>query len=458
MTTIIYARQSLDRDGSGAAIERQLSECRDLADRSGLVVAEEFTDNDQSASKGTRPAFARLLAEIKAGNVSTIVVWHTDRLYRRVRDLVEIVELAETRALRILTVKAGDVDLSTPAGRMLAGMLGHAARYEVEQKGARQVAANVQRAAKGHWQFSRRPYGYKRVAGEVQIVPAEADVLREAYRRYLEGESYYAIVEDFNRRCIPTTDGSTWKISILRERLRNPAYAGIVIYKGQEVGDGDWEPIIDRATWGDYVRMRGRRKRPHDWSNQGKHLLSGLLVCGVCGGRLLSRPEYRMRDGERITTYAYTCKPNWCVSRNLARMDELVSRVIVARFSQPDVLELVKPDDSTAALDAEALELKRRWDDLAGLVASGDLRPEAVREQTAVIKSQLATIEGKIASVRDRSTMTDLALAVDVAARWEALALPKKRSLIQSLLTITVNKQANTRRFDPLDVEIAWIA
>lgn len=457
MSTVIYVRQSLDKDGAGAAVDRQLVECRELAAKQSLTVDAEFVDNDVSASKGVRPEFSRLLEGIRRGDIDTIIVWHTDRLYRRVRDLVEIVELAESRALKVLTVRAGDLDLSTPAGRMLAGMLGHAARYEVEQKGARQVAANVQRASRGNWQFSNRPFGYERVNGEVKIVVAEAAVLREAYGRYLAGDSYYSIVEDLNSRGVRTVNGNQWSVTLLRARLRNPAYAGIRMYKGAEVAVGQWEPIISRAVWDEYLRMRTRRKVPHDWSNQGKHLLSGLAVCGVCGGRMFARPEYRKRGGERITTMAYACRENWCTQRNLSRVDELVSQVIVARFSMPDVLELVKVDDSVAEHESEALTLRQRWDDLAALAADGSLRPEAVREQVVAIKAKLDTVQHRIDTIRERSTMNDLALATDTAAKWSKLPLPKRRSLIQSLMTVTINRQHNPRVFDPEDVAIEWV-
>ena len=67
MSSVIYVRQSLDRDGKGAAVDRQLTECRDLAKRHDLTVSHEYVDNDVSATKGTRPAFTQLLSAIRNG-------------------------------------------------------------------------------------------------------------------------------------------------------------------------------------------------------------------------------------------------------------------------------------------------------------------------------------------------------------------------------------------------------
>jgi len=455
--TVIYVRQSLDRDGRGAAVDRQLSECRTLAKRHKLKVASEYVDNDVSASKGTRPAFTQLLAAIKRGEVSTILVWHTDRLYRRVRDLVDIVEMAEKHALKIMTVKAGDLDLATPAGRMLAGMLGHAARYEVEQKGARQVAANVQRAKAGHWQFSNRPYGYDRIDGKVQIVEHEAAIIREAFDRYLAGETYYAIMDDLNQRGVPTLTGKAWTITQLRERLKNPAYAGIRTYKGEVVAEGDWEPIVSRETWERFNTTKTRRKTRHDWSNKTKYLMSGLAVCGVCGGRMMARPEYRRKGGVRVTRMTYACTTGWCVSRDLDAVDEVVQAVVIARLSQPDALKMLTPKTDIGPLVTQSQELRQRRDDLAALLADGTLTATAVREQSGKLQKQLDALQERISHAEGGSQLTALVMAESIEDHWHnRLTFAQRRAIITALMTVTINKQANTRRFDPEDIVIEW--
>lgn len=457
MATVIYVRQSLDRDGKGAAVERQLTECRTLAKRHKLKVATEYVDNDVSASKGTRPAFTQLLAAIKRGEVSTILVWHTDRLYRRVRDLVDIVEMAEKHALKILTVKAGDLDLATPAGRMLAGMLGHAARYEVEQKGARQVAANIQRAKAGHWQFSNRPYGYERIDGKVQIVEHEATIIREAFDRYLAGETYYAIMDDLNKRGVPTITGKSWTITQLRERLKNPAYAGIRTYKGEVVADGDWEPIVSREMWERFNTSNTRRKTRHDWSNKTKYLMSGLALCGVCGNRMMARPEYRRKDGVRVTRMTYQCTTGWCVARDLNAVDEVVQAVVIARLAQPDALKLLTPKTDIGPLVSQSHELRERRDDLAALLADGTLTASAVREQSGKLQKQLEALQEQISHAEGGSQVTALVMAESVEDHWHnRLTFAQRRAIITALMTVTINKQANTRRFDPEDIVIEW--
>jgi len=454
--TAIYARQSLDKSGEGTAVGRQLTECRRLAKSQGLPVAVEFVDNDVSATKGTRPEFARMLSLVRAGEINTIITWHTDRLYRRLRDLVDLVELAENNPIRILTVKAGDIDLSTPSGRMSAGMLGQVARYEVEQKGARQAAANEQRAGKGVWGFSNRPYGYERIDGQVRVLEDEAAVIREAYERFLAGETLYGITQSLNNRDITTTTGRPWSVSTLSARLANPAYAGIKVYRGEEMGQGDWEPIVSRETWSAFKTTRNRRRKPENWTNRAKYLLSGIALCGVCGGRLLARPSYPKKGVNRAPRIAYTCTDKWCVQRDQERLDALIEGIVIARMSQPDVKKLLRPKLDVAPLMAEADELRQRRDDLASLLADGVLMVSAVRQESARLSKTIGGLEQRIRDADDADGLSDLLSSADTKAAWDELTLGKRRAVVSALMSVHVDKQKNTRVFDPEDVTINW--
>lgn len=459
---IIYARQSKDRQGDGAAIDRQIAECRRLAARHNFVIGDDdiLIDNDVSASKGARPGFTRLLESIRSGRTDTVIVWATDRLYRRLIDLAEVVALAEKHRLTILTVQSGDLDLSTPAGRMLAGMLGSAARFEVEQKGARQAAANKQRAGKGVWQFSRRPYGYRRdETGQVVLVPEEADLLVEGYERSLAGESGYSIVADWNDRGVRAQGGKSWSVSQLRERLSNPHYAGYVLHQGERVQAngvevmGTHPAIVSPADYETVVRqIRARAaRRTHD--NRTKYLLSGISACGVCGERMFARPEYRGKSGKKMT---YQCTSCWGVSRAMTAVDEVVERIIVTRLSLPDAASLLAPSVDVAPLLQEAAVLRERRDDLAALLAEGVLSRSAVRDQSDRLGARLDDVERAIGEAQGVGFLGAFLGADDIASRWRSASLSSKRELIRALCDVTVLRQPNPRVFDPTAIVVRW--
>jgi site-specific DNA recombinase len=143
----------LDREGAGLGVARQEEEdCRALAQRLEWTVAQVYVDNDTSAYSGKpRPAWERLLADVRAGAVTAVIVWHVDRLTRSPRELEDVIDLADRHGLALATV-TGDVDLATPTGRMVARMLGAAARHESEHKAVRQRRQARQAAEAGRTQ------------------------------------------------------------------------------------------------------------------------------------------------------------------------------------------------------------------------------------------------------------------------------------------------------------------
>lgn len=450
---VIYARQSLDRDGEGVAVARQLQDCRNLAKLHGLTVDREFIDNDRSATKGPRPAFDELLDGIRAGDIDTIVCWHTDRLYRRVSDLVDLVELAEKHSLKIVTVKGGDLDLTTPAGRMIAGMLGHAAAYEVQHKSERQKSANLARAKQGERQFSTRPFGYERVDGEIRVVEEEAAVIREAVNRYLAGESWYAIARDFKTRGIVGISGRPFSYQNLRQRAINPALAGVRTYRGEVVSEeGAWPPIIDKITWERFQTALAVRGQQQGWDKKIKYLGSGLYRCGKCGGVMKVTRDYPSRMP------VYMCE-NLDVRRRLDRVDELVESRLIARLSQPDVLKLLAPSEDVSALAAESQDLRARIEGLAELFADGTLSSAAVRAQKTKLDARLHSLQQRIAAAEGGEIIGLIASADDVERHWrESMPLKAKRRILDALMTVTIQPTTlgGRNEFRPEHVTIEW--
>jgi DNA invertase Pin-like site-specific DNA recombinase len=202
----IYCRISKDRIGAGLGVDRQLSDCQELAARLGWTVAAVHTDNDISAYSGKpRPGYRALLADVEAGRADAVIAWHTDRLHRSPAELETYIEVCERRTVPTHCVKAGALDLTTASGRMTARILGAVARQEVEHSVERIRGQKMQAAQAGKYRGGRRPFGYE--ADGVTVRPAEAALVLDASRRVLLGESLSSIVREWNAAGIAV---STW--------------------------------------------------------------------------------------------------------------------------------------------------------------------------------------------------------------------------------------------------------
>jgi site-specific DNA recombinase len=471
MAAAIYTRMSLDRTGEEDGVQRQLKECRELAESMGLNVLHELSDNDISATTGKRrPGFEELLTLAAADQVDTVVVWHTDRLYRKLKDLIRVID----SKVNIVTVRAGTLDLSTPAGRMVAQVLGAVASNEGEQRTDRQHSAYRQQRENGHWHFSRRPFGYTRQKGiELipDIVPHEASVLRELWRRYYEGnESRYALVKDLNERGIKTAGGAKpwvldggkeWTITQLRQVLSNPRYAGLM----PDGSKGNWTPIIEPEEFHKYVTASASRKAlVTTFSREATSLMSGLIQCGVCGGKVYRRVR---SDGK---TYEYACAVKRCVSVGVKAVDRMATEAVVSAllFAPQNRIPKDQHGDDTNALGAAISGVQARRDELAQGVAAGLFKLANIAPQLEALNTEEATlIERREELIRTNVMADALAgitsdlfagqrVSLDKAAevkiqlrgRFDGLTLARQRELVRLLVNVTLHRGREPERVE----------
>lgn len=463
---VIYCRISSDPTGEKAGVERQEEECRALARRLGLHVDKVLIDNDTSATSGVRrPAFEELVES----RPPAVVTWAQDRLLRLTSDLEQVIALG----VPVYTVVAGTLDLATPAGRAVARTVAAWSQYEGEQKALRQRAANRQRAERGGWVFSRRPFGYQRVDGRIEQVPAEVEAVQEAFAAYLRGDSYQTIVDDFNARGITTTLGVPWRAELLAKVLANPRYAGIVIHRGEELPDveASWQPAIDRRTWADFTEMKGGRKKAGAPSaGRPRHLVSGLAFCGVCGDPLyatmIMKPPLK-GETERRRYRVYECVRRRCISVAADSLETFVEAVVLGRLGDKKIIRALRTTPDTAPLEEELAELRRNRSNVADLVGDGLLSRRDARAKLEELNAKSDRTQARLNAMRAESPLTDLALARSVAPRWRKLDVIARRRVIADLgLRLTINRGQRgvvyrdadgNRTINPERVIVDWV-
>jgi DNA invertase Pin-like site-specific DNA recombinase len=123
----LYARVSTRDKGQNP--ELQLAELREFAADRGWQIIGEFVDLGVSGSKDTRPQLDAMMRQAKARKLDVIAVWKLDRFGRSLRHLVDT--LAELEALGVAFVSLSDqIDLSTPAGKLMFHVIGAMAEFE----------------------------------------------------------------------------------------------------------------------------------------------------------------------------------------------------------------------------------------------------------------------------------------------------------------------------------------
>ena len=114
-----------------------------------------------------RPGWTKLEAAIRKGQVSAVVCWRIDRLGRTAKGLTALFDELWERKVNLVSLKDG-LDLSTPAGRLMANVLASVAQYETEVRGERVRAGQTLARAKGKRWGGSKP-GVRKQVSEVQV-------------------------------------------------------------------------------------------------------------------------------------------------------------------------------------------------------------------------------------------------------------------------------------------------
>jgi DNA invertase Pin-like site-specific DNA recombinase len=474
-TAAIYCRISDDREGAGLGVARQEADCRERAARLGWTVAGLYVDNDLSAYSGKiRPDYRRLLDDLRSGVIETVIAWHTDRLHRSPRELEEFIDICEGAGVAVETVKAGPVDLSTPAGRAVARTLGAWARYESEHKAERirRKALEVAQAGKV-WGGAPRPFGFER--DRITVRESEAAVIRECVRRVLAGEGVRTLARDLNSRGICTSTGRQWSAQTLKRmlasgrisgqrdhqpRTRNESKRSLV---GEIVADAVWPAIISKE---DTARLRALLMDPGRRLTSVKPrrcLLTGILRCAGCGAAMCGRPR---EDGRM----RYVCNRmpgnNHCGKTYVLAepADECVTHMVKVALDSPDFINAVRAQERDGCAEAVLQQIttdQRKLEELAEDYAVDVITRKEWLRARDVLERRLDASRKRLSTTSQSAAIEGLfGDSVMFGEVWEGLSLHRRRAAISALLDrIIVHPAVRGRnKFDKERLEPIWRA
>lgn len=368
-TAAIYARISNDRESTELGVERQEKLCRRLAAQLEVDVVDVFIDNDTSASTistKTRPRYDEMLRRARLGEFSMILAYSNSRLTRRVREYLDIIDLAKQYNVRVHTVQSGTFNLNTADGQAVATTIAAWDQAEAERTSERIKAAKAQRAERGEWHGGTPPFGYRSANTKLVIEPKEKRLVLEAAERILAGDSMHSIVADWNKRKITTRFGKHWRQSNLRTILTNRSMLGET-----KAGVEGWEPILDQRTFKSLASLFAdpSRKVTHSPGVKGgKYAMGGgVAVCAVCGNRLITGGK-RSEPGNKSSPIRPILKCTSVVNGPTAcnavvvdhdRLEAYVFATLIASFKENERwYQRLSEKDPDIEANIDALELE----------------------------------------------------------------------------------------------------
>ena len=377
----IYARYSTDLQ-SVTSITDQIRLCRKIVEDNGWQVADIFTDDAISGGTHLRPGFQKLQQAAQNAGFDVIVSEALDRLSRDQEHSAGLYKQMCFLDIDIFTKLEGKIN-EMHIG--LGGTMNALFLKNLGQKTHRGLEGRVEAGKSG----GGRSYGYTVdrqpladgtfKTGELIICAAEAAVVRRIFTAYDSGQSARAIAVWLNAEGIPAPRSGkgtgTWSFSTIAGNwkrgtgiLNNELYIGQRVWNRQRYikdpatgkrqarlnPEHDWVRnavpelrLIEDAVW-HRVKLRqgairqtltdaqrGNSSNPLGTTRRAKHLFSGLLKCGCCGGSytLMNKTKYGCASARNKGT---------CDNRKLIKRDHVEERILnglKSKLMQPEMLK-----------------------------------------------------------------------------------------------------------------------
>jgi len=398
----IYTRKSseegLEQDFNSLDAQREACEAfiRSQKHEGWVCLPEMYDDGGISGATLERPALKRLLAEIEAGRVDTVVVYKVDRLTRSLNDFARIVEVFDRRGVSFVAVTQ-QFNTTSSMGRLTLNMLLSFAQFEREVTGERirdKIAASKR---KGLWMGGLPPLGYDARDHKLVVNPPEAETVRHIYRRYAALGSVRDLKDELDRDGVVSkmrvdrfgraTGGKPLARGALYLMLQNRIYRGEIVHKEASY-PGEHEAIIDSVLWETVQRQlaANRIDRATGATVREPSLLAGLLFDDT-GERMT--PTHANKRGTRYRYY--------------------ISRALV-RDGGPKV-----PGGRRVPAG-----------DVEGLVE------DRLRQFLANEAELFAAIEAEVTDAKDRANL--MARAAELSRQWPDLEPCRKRTILIMLV------------------------
>jgi site-specific DNA recombinase len=409
-----------------------------------------FVDNNLSGSKVRKGAsqWPKLVKRLADERPAFLLGLKYDRLGRRLGDLEGLEELCRTTGTKCWTVADKDLFAST-VWPILAGV---AKTYALD------TAFRVQEAQEARMEKGldpgggNRPYGF--AADRLTLIPAEVDVIKEAAKRVIEGETGSAICRDLNARGVPRAVGAkSWTPVVLRGILSRPRYGdsgekdehgrslgmrtrnvGTRKEKRYEiVGPGAWPAILDRKTWdllqAKLTATRGTKGRPT------ASLLGGIARCGYCETPLYIKKVSNTRPN------VYRCDKaiGGCgkVCRTAGPIDEYVSARALNMISEEvNAGEAAALREAADRLSGESVEVEHRIGTLRHRFADGQIGDEDFYPTLDELRSAARKLDReytatilKLDAVTQETTIRD---------RWDDMSTAQRRDFLKRRVRVVL--------------------
>lgn len=437
-----------------------------------------FEDAGYSGKNTDRPKFQEMMAQVRDGAFTHVLVWKIDRVSRNLLDFAAM--YAELKSLGVVFVSKNEqFDTSTAMGEAMLKIILVFAELERNMTSERVTAAMISRASNGLWNGGRVPYGYQydKENQEFSFDPDEKDMVVIIHDKYEEMRSLVREARWLNEQGWRTRAGNFWNPVSLLQILRSVFYCGDYRYNVLSEGDrqkpkdsSEWVTVQDHhpaiisrdqkeriiAALDNNSRIKNRNTYR---SVKHTHVFAGVMFCGNCGKAMGATPAAAKKDWQYSK---YSCSTR----RKLASAcdGKSVSDPIVGEFIFNYILNMLNAQNDFDNISSPE-ELQERLlhgdtfsyiasiepdglNDLYNMLASGKIKGKVYGKGTKV-KTREKQLSSERTRLRNQKQKTERALD-----RLTNLYLYSEQSMSESEYIIQKTKLTDT--LDEINEQIGF--
>lgn len=475
----IYCRLSQDdsQTGESGSIQTQKTLLTQYCNDHHIAIGGYYCDDGWSGTNFDRPDFQRMICDIEAGIINTVIVKDLSRFGREYAQMGLYIEhYFEEKCVRFISVTE-NIDTKSGVDNLMLPFTNVINSYYARQASTKTKAAHRARAKAGMYLGSHAPFGYLKDPNDrhhLIIDPPAADVVREVFRLFADGIGYVRMTKILRDRKIlnpiayfnqnnPEYYKSDywrkpfdWHATSVRAILSNRAYIGQVVFgKTKTKGffdktripspEEDWivvenahEPIISQELWDTVLQLMKSRRREN--SSGEVQMFAGLVKCSKCGSSL--NVSFDKKKGR------YTGFSCW-VYKNYGK-ERCTSHSIGWKTMNQLVLDDIRRNAKAAKLATQ------KYKDM--LLAA---KTEKKRQETEKCKRELKTVEKRLAELEKilNKLYEDLALEKLTEERYQVMSkryeeeqsgLKERRNQLKEMITRAESVYENIDEFLPI--------
>lgn len=486
--TALYCRLSRDDELSGDSnsIKNQKAILRKYADDHGFCNPQFYVDDGISGTTFDRPDFNRMIADVEAGNIGTIIIKDMSRIGRDYLKVGYYTEIVFPEAdVRFIAINNG-IDSANQQDSDFTPFLNIINEWYAKDTSKKIRAVFKSKGQSGKPLCTNPPYGYLKSPQDKLkwIVDEEAaEVIREIFKLCMAGFGPTQIARQLEERRIfvptvhlrnkgintparPPENPYAWQARSVADILAKMEYLGHTVnfktykksYKSKvkmQNNPEDWlifknthEAIIDAATWETVQKIRDGKRRPTRLGEMG--ILSGMMFCADCGAKLYQvRGQGWPREKEYFVCATYRKVKGGCTSHQIRNVvvEQLVLEDLrkVLRFAKEHEAEFIQLVMKNSEKElAQALkqnqkdyeQAKTRITTLDKIIQKlyednvfGKISDERFKKMSLGYESEQKELTGKVAALKEKlESAKEQSMNTD-----RFLALVKKYTEIETL-------------------------